>query len=217
MKSSLLPRKASTIALPDGEVLTAHETGDELRKADLTDTITRVTYYLNLKEPPTNQQIDMVADFLRSEFAHLTTEDVLLAFKKAASGKLGIDPQAFNNMSIFYWGKILNAYNEFLKEQRLHYREPIKVSEGEPYDFLNPYPMSEETKAKVDALIAELVAKKTLPKGYEKVEPREDEILHKHLVNAWHNERLVWCKENQRPIQDYPVTLESFVSAQLTA
>lgn len=138
----------------DEQALTAHQS-EPLRIANCEVVVLEVCSYLNLKEPPTPSQRQALADFLQTQFPTLSTDDVKLAFKRAASGELGFDASGFNQLSIFFWGKALSAYSNYLS-QSLPKEPPAEYKGLTPDEFV-----ATGTKAKVDALIKELADKKT--------------------------------------------------------
>lgn len=155
-------------AIVDHDVIEAHK-GEPLRIAtNINGLVVDVCNYLNLKEPPTDQQVQILTDFVAKEFGNLTTDDVMLAFRKAASGKLNIDSNQYANLSIFYWGKVLAAYEVFVRDvdkQSQAYESRPEYRGLTPDEFV-----SSGTKAKVDKLLEELAAKKTAWRK-EKVRP----------------------------------------------
>ena len=214
MRSLPLQKKGLTSALSEVEVIEAHATGDVLRNADLSALINDVSYYLNIKEPATAQQVSAVSDFLRTEFGNLTTGDVLMAFKKAASGKLNIDPEHYNNLSILYWGKIMSAYSSFLKEEKQHHRSTQAPAD---YDDISAIPINEETKRNIDKLLAELAAKKTAWRDEHKPKERSPrDVLIQRLIQEWQQARAAWVKETLGRWSDYPVRMETYIEQRMT-
>jgi hypothetical protein len=112
-----------------------------------------VCAYLNLKDPPSEQQRNALADFISSQFGDLTTEDVLLAFKRAASGELKVDAN-LSQLSIFFWGRVLSAHNESLKAIP-------NPAQSDDYGMTAKEFVESGTKAKVDKALDELAAKTT--------------------------------------------------------
>lgn len=206
--------KALTGVVLDAEVLKAHTEGQPLRVADLPELISQATNYMNLKEPLSAEQKAIIADFLLSEFPTLTTDDVMIAIKRAASGKLGIDTEHYNNLSVFYWGKILGAYSDYLRKQNAaEYK-----TRSEEY-YLSPKEFVESgTQAKVHALLEELASKKTAWKN-NWTPPKEktlEEELRQRLITQWNYARVQWAKEGDgRKIQDFPTSMEKWVEDRL--
>lgn len=138
----------------DNEMLTAHSS-EPLRLSDCRTLVVDVCTYLNLREPPTRVQQESLVDFMKTQFGNLSSDDVILAFKRAASGQLGFEPDTFNQLSIFFWGKVLSTYTKQL-QQNTPKELPPEYRGLSPEEFV-----TSGTKAKVDAVIEELARKKT--------------------------------------------------------
>lgn len=66
---------------------------------------------------PTEEEKFVLLNFIRSNFGNLTPEEIKLAFELAVSGKLGIDAKCYENFSCEYFGRIMNAYIEYARQE----------------------------------------------------------------------------------------------------
>jgi len=97
----------------------------ELKIKDLTDFVNlkkklvALSYTLGVNEPPSAILLEQFVNLLKNEFADLTEQNISEAVSKAMGGKLGINIEPFNNFSIPYLSKILIAYREYQKQQKI--------------------------------------------------------------------------------------------------
>ena len=66
---------------------------------------------------PTEEEKFVLLNFIRSNFGNQTPEEIKLAFELALSGKLGIDAKCYENFSCEYFGRIMNAYIEYARQE----------------------------------------------------------------------------------------------------
>ena len=97
----------------------------ELKIKDLTDFVNlkkklvALSYTLGVNEPPSATLLEQFVILLKNEFADITEHDLSEAVSKAMGGKLNINIEPFNNFSIPYLSKILIAYREYSKQQKI--------------------------------------------------------------------------------------------------
>jgi hypothetical protein len=61
---------------------------------------------------PSELQKMVLIEFIESEFAWMTPEEMKLAFKMAVAGKLDVEINHFQNFSSIYFAAVANAYRE---------------------------------------------------------------------------------------------------------
>ncbi len=75
---------------------------------------------MGLRKPLTDKERETLVQFIDRQFYNLTINDVTLAFELGAAGKLEVNAELYENFSLPYVGKILEAYQKFLAQAKLH-------------------------------------------------------------------------------------------------
>ena len=83
---------------------------------------------------PTEEEKFVLLNFIRSNFGNLTPEEIKLAFELAVSGKLGIDAKCYENFSCEYFGRIVNAYIEYARQETITVAKEIEEPKEIPSD-----------------------------------------------------------------------------------
>lgn len=67
--------------------------------------------------------------FLKSKFGYFTLDEIKIAFTKACAGELDVDARPFENFTCEYIGRIMKAYHEWAKDEKLKIesRERIRI------------------------------------------------------------------------------------------
>lgn len=79
---------------------------------------------------PTDEEKYVLLNFIRSNFGNLTPEEIKLAFEYAISGKFEIDVKCYENFSCEYFGRIVNAYIEYSRNEVKV--KPKEIEEAKP-------------------------------------------------------------------------------------
>ena len=66
---------------------------------------------------PTDEEKYVLLNFIRLNFGNQTPEEIKLAFEYAIAGKFEIDAKCYENFSCEYFGRIMNAYIEFMRQE----------------------------------------------------------------------------------------------------
>ena len=83
---------------------------------------------------PTEEEKFVLLNFIRSNFGNQTPEEIKLAFELALSGKLGIDAKCYENFSCEYFGRIMNAYIEYARQETKTVPKEIEPPKEMPSD-----------------------------------------------------------------------------------
>ena len=83
---------------------------------------------------PTEEEKFVLLNFIRSNFGNQTPEEIKLAFELALSGKLGIDAKCYENFSCEYFGRIMNAYIEYARQEIKTVPKEIEAPKEVPSD-----------------------------------------------------------------------------------
>ena len=83
---------------------------------------------------PTEEEKFVLTNFVRSNFGNNTCEEIKLAFEMAVAGKLNIDAKCYENFSCEYFGRIMNDYLEFARQEIKNLPKPIEQVKEIPSD-----------------------------------------------------------------------------------
>jgi hypothetical protein len=107
---------------------------------------------------PTDEEKFVLLAFIKSNYGNQTPEEIAIAFEMAVAGKLNTDCKCYENFSCEYFGRIMNAYIEYARQE-------TKLVKRPQLEEKKPTPTDAELKAdavyNVNAYIAKI-------KAYEK-------------------------------------------------
>lgn len=83
---------------------------------------------------PTDEEKIVLTNFVKSNFGNQTVFEIKIAFEMATSGKFNIDVKCYENFSCEYFGRIMNAYIEFSKEEIKNLPKMIEEPKPIPSD-----------------------------------------------------------------------------------
>jgi hemerythrin-like domain-containing protein len=83
---------------------------------------------------PTEEEKFVLTNFVRSNFGNQTPEEIKIAFEMAVAGKLNIDSKCYENFSCEYFGRIMNAYLEYARQEIKNLPKPIQQVKEKPSD-----------------------------------------------------------------------------------
>lgn len=83
---------------------------------------------------PTEEEKVVLTNFVKSNFGNNTCEEIKIAFEMAVAGKLNVDAKCYENFSCEYFGRIMNAYIEYSKEEIKNLPKPIEPVREKPSD-----------------------------------------------------------------------------------
>ena len=84
---------------------------------------------------PTEEEKFVLTNFVRSNFGNQTPEEIKIAFEMAVAGKLQVDAKCYENFSCEYFGRIMNAYLEFARQEIKNLPKPIEQVKEKPSDL----------------------------------------------------------------------------------
>jgi hypothetical protein len=83
---------------------------DNPKWKDIKNALNYSTVLVGCPQILTNEEYDIVKDFLIDEYKDFSAEEILIAFKKVSSGAIKVDIQHYGNLSPMYIGAVLNAF-----------------------------------------------------------------------------------------------------------
>ena len=89
---------------------------------------------------PTDEEKYVLLAFIKSNYGNQTPEEIAIAFEMAVAGKLNTDCKCYENFSCEYFGRIMNAYIEYARQETKNVKKP------EP-EIVKPVPTDDELKA----------------------------------------------------------------------
>jgi hypothetical protein len=89
---------------------------------------------------PTDEEKYVLLAFIKSNYGNQTPEEIAIAFEMAVAGKLNTDCKCYENFSCEYFGRIMNAYIEYARQETKNVKKP------EP-EIVKPIPTDDELKA----------------------------------------------------------------------
>ena len=87
---------------------------------------------------PTDEEKFVLLNFIRVNFGNQTPEEIKLAFEYAIAGKFQIDVKCYENFSCEYFGRIMNAYIDFMREELKSVKKEVEE--------VKPIPTEDELK-----------------------------------------------------------------------
>lgn len=83
---------------------------------------------------PTDEEKYVLISFIRSSYANQTLAEIKLAFEMAVAGKFTVDVKCYENFSCEYFGRIMNAYIEFARQETKNIPKQIEAPKPTPSD-----------------------------------------------------------------------------------
>jgi hypothetical protein len=83
---------------------------------------------------PTDEEKYVLLNFIRLNFGNQTPEEIRLAFEYAIAGKFEIDAKCYENFSCEYFGRIMNAYIEFMRQELKTVKKEVEEVKPVPGD-----------------------------------------------------------------------------------
>jgi hypothetical protein len=83
---------------------------------------------------PTDEEKYVLINFIRSSYANQTLAEIKLAFEMAVAGKFTVDVKCYENFSCEYFGRIMNAYIEFARQETKNIPKQIEAPKPTPSD-----------------------------------------------------------------------------------
>lgn len=82
---------------------------------------------LRAKNMPDEMEKAFLINFIREHYGGHTAAEIRLAFDMAVTGKLDVDPVCYENFSVTYFAKIMNAFRGWARDQvrAIEAAEPI--------------------------------------------------------------------------------------------
>ena len=84
---------------------------------------------------PTEEEKFVLTNFVRSNFGNQTPEEIKIAFEMAVAGKLQVDAKCYENFSCEYFGRIMNAYLDYARQEIKNLPKPIEQVKEIPSDL----------------------------------------------------------------------------------
>ena len=83
---------------------------------------------------PTDEEKYVLISFIRSSYANQTLAEIKLAFEMAVAGKFTVDVKCYENFSCEYFGRIMNAYIEYARQETKNILKQIEAPKPIPSD-----------------------------------------------------------------------------------
>jgi hypothetical protein len=83
---------------------------------------------------PTDEEKYVLISFIRSSYANQTLAEIKLAFEMAVAGKFTVDVKCYENFSCEYFGRIMNAYIEYARQETKNIPKQIEAPKPIPSD-----------------------------------------------------------------------------------
>jgi hypothetical protein len=80
---------------------------------------------------PTDEEKYVLLAFIKSNYGNQTPEEIAIAFEYAVAGKLNTDCKCYENFSCEYFGRIMNAYIEYARQETKLVKRP-EIEEKKP-------------------------------------------------------------------------------------
>jgi len=161
---------------------------------------------------PTDEEKYVLLAFIKSNYGNQTPEEIAIAFEMAVAGKLNTDCKCYENFSCEYFGRIMNAYIEYARQETKNVKKPeAETTLPVPTDkelkqqaiynvnaFINKIKVAKDTKGKFDwpvgglSVLYDYLVKFQI---YKCPEPERIEIAAK--LKPFHNDHKLWvaaCK-----------------------
>ena len=81
---------------------------------------------------PNDHEKTILVNYIKKNYGGHTAEEIKLAFEKAINGELEVDATCFENFSVLYFSKVMNAYREWAVSQIKFEEEvvlPVQLTE----------------------------------------------------------------------------------------
>ena len=88
---------------------------------------------------PTDEEKYVLLAFIKSNYGNQTPEEIAIAFEMAVAGKLNTDCKCYENFSCEYFGRIMNAYIEYARQETKNVKKPEA-------ETIKPVPTNDELK-----------------------------------------------------------------------
>jgi hypothetical protein len=88
---------------------------------------------------PNDHEKTILVNYIKKNYGGHTPEEIKLAFEKAINGELDVDATCFENFSVLYFSKVMNAYREWAVQQIKHEEEvvlPIQLTDQQLDDIV---------------------------------------------------------------------------------
>lgn len=89
---------------------------------------------------PKEEEKFVLLAFIKSNYGNQTPEEIAIAFEMAVAGKLNTDCKCYENFSCEYFGRIINAYIEYARQETKY------VSKMPEIEVAKPIPSDDELK-----------------------------------------------------------------------
>lgn len=83
---------------------------------------------------PTDEEKYVLISFIRSSYANQTLAEIKLAFEMAVAGKFTVDVKCYENFSCEYFGRIMNAYIDYARQETKNIPKQIEAPKPKPSD-----------------------------------------------------------------------------------
>ena len=80
---------------------------------------------------PTDEEKFVLLAFIKSNYGNQTPEEIAIAFEYAVAGKLNTDCKCYENFSCEYFGRIMNAYIDYARQETKLVKRP-EIEEKKP-------------------------------------------------------------------------------------
>ena len=101
---------------------------------------------------PIDEEKFVLLNFIRTNYGNQTPEEIKIAFEMAISGKFNIDSKCYENFSCEYFGRIMNAYIEYARQETKNVKRP-------EIEQIKPVPTDAELKAQAIYNVNSYIAK----------------------------------------------------------
>lgn len=91
--------------------------------------ITEWKNYVGIKETLTPEQLAFCCKFVKEEYSHLTIQQIRQAIILSVKGKLNVDTKPYGVLSPLYIATILNAYDEWVSQNRKEQTAELPASD----------------------------------------------------------------------------------------
>jgi hypothetical protein len=121
---------------------------------------------------PTDEEKYVLLAFIKSNYGNQTPEEIAIAFEYAVAGKLNTDCKCYENFSCEYFGRIMNAYIEYARQETKNVKKP-------ELERIKPVPTNDELKFMAIANVNSYVKRiKLSEKNGQKFEWRAGGLMH---------------------------------------
>ncbi len=118
----------------------------EIHMGDLQISLLRLCKNWGITNPPDQDQLNAITNFLKNQFSDFTFEEIHHAFEMATAHKFDVNPEHYNHFNMPYVGRILGAYRDFRmmeikrsKSQLTEEEESVKLTPEQHYNWVVKY------------------------------------------------------------------------------